>query len=85
MKEMYALRTLDGYDFLTVQEANQKYGKAEFPYHEDFDDDLCAALQCEKCGTIFEYDPNYTDCPNCEHNSKNEQTGTPIHVFLKGF
>ncbi len=78
--ELYMMKTLDGFQKLNIEEANKKYGEAEFPYHEDRDDDLCLALECD-CGCIYEYDPNYVDCPFCEGDRRKEDTGRGLYVY----
>ncbi len=34
MKEIYMLKTLDGFKTVTLEETNQQYGEMEFPYKE---------------------------------------------------
>ena len=67
---------------LNVEEANKIYGKAEWPEHEGFDDDLHSVLECEKCGCVYEYDPFYMDCPNCNNDKRKEETGKPLYVYV---
>ena len=70
MKELYMMKNLNVFYPVSVEEANEKYGEVEFPEHDQFDDDLCPAVECESCGTIFEYDPNYYLCPFCEGDKR---------------
>lgn len=80
-KEVYMLKTLDGFKTVTLEEANQQYGEMEFPYHEDKDDDLKPALQCESCRGVYEFDPNYVDCPCCSGDQRKEDTGRGLYVY----
>ena len=45
MKEIYMLKTLDGFKTVTLRRPTSNTAKWNFPYHEDKDDDLKSALQ----------------------------------------
>lgn len=81
MKELYIMDTQNGYKYITMPEANQKYGEMEFPYHEDKDDDLRSVLECETCDCVYEYDPQYVDCPVCNGDLRKEQTKRGLYVY----